>query len=273
MQVYRGLDIGTAKPSAEDRTRIPHHLIDVAEVDEPYHAGRFREEAGRAIREIRARGAVPIVAGGTVLYLKALLQGLAEAPGRDPEIRRGLEARWAEGEAAALWEELSHVDPDLARRLHPNDRTRVIRALEVWAATGQPLSAFQARHGFSERPYEFLMLGMAVEREILYPRIDERVSQMLEAGWADEVRGLLRRGCSPELAPLQAIGYREICATLLRGEPPDGAVAEIRRETRRFAKRQLTWFRRMEIEWVDPRDPARGVQLAKKFLQNSPAPI
>ena len=275
MQVYRGLDIGTAKPTAEERSRIPHHLVDVAEIEEPYHAGRFRDEAGCAIRDIRSRGAVPLVVGGTALYLRALLHGLAPAPGRDEEIRRELESRWEAGDTARLWEELRRADPALAQRLHPRDRTRIIRGLEVWATTGQPLSSLQGEHGFSERPYDALVLGMEVQRRELYARIDERVIRMMDSGWVAEVEALLARGHRPDLPPLQAIGYREVVAALLTqgGDRASELVPAIQRQTRRFAKRQLTWFRRMEVEWVDSRDVERGVGLARKFLQKTPVPI
>ncbi|MBI5015646.1 MAG: tRNA (adenosine(37)-N6)-dimethylallyltransferase MiaA [Deltaproteobacteria bacterium] len=273
MQVYRHLDIGTAKPSLEERGLVPHHLIDVADPDETYHVGRYRDEAATAIAGILGRGRVPIVVGGTALYLKALLRGLAEAPGRDETTRRELEARWGAGEAASLFEELRRVDPTLAARLHPNDRVRIVRGLEVWRAVGRPLSVLHAEHRFEERPYDALHLGMELDRADLYRRIDARVAAMVSAGWVDEVRRVLALGYAPGLAPLQALGYRQLCAYALRGGDLKALIVTIQQETRRFAKRQMTWFRRMDLAWTDPRAPQDAVERAKNFLQRGFATI
>ncbi len=268
MQVYRYLDIGTAKPSSDLRARVPHHLLDVVSPDEPYHAARFMEEADRAIRAIAERGRVPVVCGGTALYLKVLLWGLAPAPGRDAEVRKELEARWDAGERGALWEELRRVDPERAARLHPHDRTRIIRALEVWRTTGRPLSAFHRAHRFEGRRYQALCMALLVDRRELRRRINERTVRMVDAGWVDEVRRVLAMGYGAHLPPLRAIGYREICAHVLEGMPLGEAVRHIQRETRRFAKRQMTWFRRMELAWFPPHRLADMVSEAKKFLQS-----
>lgn len=217
MQVYRHLDIGTAKPSAAERREVPHHLVDVAEPEESYHAARFRQEAARAIEEIAGRGRLPLVVGGTGLYIKVLLQGLAPGPGRCDAVRGELEARWDAGEGAALWAELRRVDPELARALHPRDRTRILRGLEVWRVAGEPLSAIHRRHRFRERPYAALLLGVERPRRELCERIDRRVVEMLEAGWVEEVERVLARGVPPGAPALQAIGYRTLCAYLERG--------------------------------------------------------
>lgn len=273
MQVYRRLDIGTAKPTPAERARVPHHLIDVADPDEAYHVGRYRAEATRAIRQVVGRGRVPLVVGGTALYLKVLLEGLAPAPGRDAGVRQSLEQRWERGDAGALWEELRRVDPELAARIHPNDRTRVVRGLEVWRVTGRPLSDLQRAHRFSSRPFAALRLGLRVDREELYARIDRRVEEMLAAGWVEEVRGVLREGCPPRAPALQAIGYREIVGRLERGADLAGVTAEIQRSTRRYAKRQLTWFRRMDLAWLAPDALPAALARARKFLQTDGAPI
>jgi tRNA dimethylallyltransferase len=267
MQVYRGLDIGTAKPTPEERRRVPHHLIDVADIDEPYHVGRFRAEAARAIADIHGRGRACLVVGGTALYLKILLSGLAEGPGRDEAVRADLTDRWERGENLTLWQELQEADPRAAARLHPNDKTRVIRALEVWRATGVSLSELQERHGFSGGDYDALILGMRVERDELNRRIDARVRRMLEAGWAEEVAQALSRGYDPNLPPLCAIGYRELCRYLREGGDLDAVAAEIAQATRKFAKRQMTWFRKMKIEWFDPLDVDAMTERARIFLQ------
>ncbi len=268
MQVYKYLDIGTAKPSDALRRRVPHHLLDVVAPDEPFHAARFVEEADRAIHGIAGRGRVPVVCGGTALYLKALLFGLAPAPGRNERVRRDLEARWDAGEQEALRRELARVDPERAARLHPNDRTRIIRALEVWQTTGRPLSSFHREHRFQGLRYQALCMGLQVDREALYRRIDERTVRMVDAGWVDEVRRVLAMGYDPDLPPLRAIGYREICAHVREGMPLAEAIRRIQRETRRFAKRQMTWFRRMELLWFPPHRSGDMVSAAKKFLQS-----
>ncbi len=267
MQVYRHLDIGTAKPDARLRARVPHHLVDIVDPDEPFHAGRFLEEADRAVRDIASRGRVAVVCGGTALYIRVLLHGLAPAPPRDPGVRSALEARWDAGEGAVLWAELRDADPALAARLHPSDRTRILRGLEVWRVTGRPLSALQAEHGFRELRYRALLLGIRVPREELYRRINERTVRMMEAGWVEEVRRVLSLGYAPSLPPLRAIGYREICEHLAGRLDLDTAVRTIQQETRRFAKRQMTWFRRMGLEWLVPGEPSEAVRRAKKFLQ------
>jgi tRNA dimethylallyltransferase len=273
LQVYRGLDIGTAKPSREEQVRVPHHVIDVAEPTEAYSAGRFRADADRAIRAIRARGRPVLVCGGTALYLKALLQGLAPVPPRDTALRSQLVAAWEAGERAALFAELQAADPALAARLHPNDKSRILRGLEVWRMGGVPLSALQAGHGFSGSPYRALCLGIEVPREELYRRIDQRVLAMLEAGWADEVRGLLERGLPTDAPALLAIGYRELARWVREGGEWGRLVASIQQSTRHFAKRQLTWFRKMELRWVHAADWRTISSDVRKFLQTNGAPL
>lgn len=273
MQVYRLLDIGTAKPTLAEQAAVPHHLIDVVDPDEPFHVGRFRAEAAAAVAGIVARGRVPIVVGGTALYLKALLRGLAEGPPADPRLRAELVARWEGGERSALRDELAACDPDLAARLHPNDRARLLRGLEVWRAGGEPLSALQKRHGFSGSDYDSLVLGTQLDRDALYRRIDERATAMVEAGWLDEVRAVLDRGFSPALPSLRALGYRQLCDHLVHGRNLGEAVEEIQRETRRFAKRQLTWFRKMPVFWVASGEVSAGLARAKNFLQTGVSPI
>lgn len=271
MQVYRRLDIGTAKPSAAERARVPHHVIDRVEPDELYHAGQFLADADAAVEDIRGRDRVPLVVGGTALYLRVFLHGLAPGPPRDEALRHALEARWDRGESRALHEELRRVDPALASRLHPNDRTRIVRGLEVYGSSGRPLSSIQAEHRFAERRWDALVLACSVARRVLYERIDRRVDEMLAAGWVEEVRRVLDAGFSPDLPPLQAIGYRQIVRHVAEGDPL--RVEEIRSETRRFAKRQMTWFRRMAPEWVPPEAAEEVVARVKKFLQTPPPPL
>jgi len=252
LQVYRELDIGTAKPSLEERALVPHHLIDVADPPEMYDAARFSREGRAVLEELRRRGVPPLVVGGTGLYLKALLSGLfAEgepAPGVRDRVRRDLRDLGL----PALYARLIHLDPATASRLHPHDTYRIVRALEVIAATGQPLSEFINAHRFKDAPYEVLKLGLKLDREELYRRIDLRVELMLEAGWLDEIEGLLRR-YPPDLKPLQALGYRHLINYLTGRWSWDEALTWLTRDTRRYAKRQFTWFGSdPEIRWFPP---------------------
>lgn len=266
MLVYRGLDIGTAKPTDSERAGVPHHLIDIVDIGELYHVGRFREDATRAITDISARGGVPLVVGGTALYIKVLLEGLAEGPGRDEEIRASLDARWDAGERAELFAELAKADPMTAARLHANDRTRIIRALEIWLSTGARASEARAAHGFSERPFDSLRIGMEMPRDLLYERINARVDAMIAGGLVEEVRGVLARGFAPDLAPLKSIGYAQICRHLAGGEPLDAMVEEAKKATRHFARRQMTWMRKFDLVWLKPSQLAEAADMAKVFL-------
>lgn len=240
MQVYRGMDIGTAKPTRAEREVVPHHLVDVADPDEGYSAGRFVAEAGEAIRGIRARGRVPLVAGGTGMYIRALLKGLDPLPS-DPAVRARLSRRWEEEGGAALHGELLRVDPASASKIHPSDRVRVVRALEVAEMTGEPASARKASWSSGGSRYRVLFLVREVDREELYRRIDRRVDAMLRLGLVAEVEGLLERGYARTLPSMGALGYRHVLSHLLDGVPREQAVREMKRDTRRYAKRQITW--------------------------------
>jgi tRNA dimethylallyltransferase len=242
MQVYRGLDIGTAKPAPEQLAEIPHHLIDVVDPDQPFSAADFAEAADAAVRDISSRSKRAIVVGGTGLYIRALLKGLVDSPGGAVEFRQGLheEARSLGNEA--LLERLRQVDPQSAERIHPNNLVRVIRALEVFHLTGIPLSRYQQEHGFTKERYPSLQIAIQVDRGDLYKRIDARVERMLAGGLLDEVRGLLFDGWSPDAKALCSIGYKEIVAHLGGAYPLDEAVRLIKRDSRHYAKRQLTWF-------------------------------
>ncbi len=249
---YRGLDIGTAKPGAEERARVPHHLIDICAPDAAIDAARFADLARSAIGDIVRRGKPPLVVGGSGLYLRALQHGLCAGPGASPELRRSLREMAAERGCAELHRELSLVDAAAAARIGCHDLPRIVRALEVFRLTGEPLSDHQRRHGFSERRYDTLSVGLALDRTALYRRIDERFKAMLAAGLADEVRALIGAGYRPDRPPLSTIGYREIAAHLRGERTLEEAADAARRETRRLAKRQLTWFRRDPgIFWLD----------------------
>lgn len=251
LTVYRGLAIGSAKPTPEQQQRVPHHLLDICEPTDPFTASDFRTAAAAAILDIIGRGKRPILAGGTGLYLRSLLRGLNKAPGEDPVLREALQKRLELEGGEALLAELTTVDPDTAQRLHPNNRNRIIRALEVFQTTGTPLSQFQAEHCFSDSPYNSLQFCLDLPRPELYQRIDDRVDAMLAARLVAEVEGLLHSGVPSDCKPLQAIGYKEVVA-YLQGEHDQTEMTRlIKRNTRHFAKRQLTWFRsEPEMQWV-----------------------
>ena len=252
MQLYRGMDIGTAKPSPRQRAEIPHHLLDVADPDQPFSAADFAAAADSAICDISSRGKRPIVTGGTGLYIRALLKGLVDSPGGADEFREALHEEAGRLGNEALLERLRQVDPDLAENLHPNNLLRIIRALEVQHLTGIPLSRYQKEHGFSGQRYRSLQIGIPVERQQLYDRIDDRVEQMLERGLLPEVQGLLNAGYSPESKAMRAIGYKEMTAHLAGECSLDEAVRLIKRNTRHYAKRQLTWFNAdKDILWLE----------------------
>jgi tRNA dimethylallyltransferase len=252
-QVYRGLDIGSAKPDAGERARVPHHLFNVVDPDEPFDCATYVRLARAALAGIAGRGRPAILVGGTGLYLKALRHGLFPGPPRDARLRAGLEA----GERAApgaLYARLREIDPVAADRLHPNDVVRLVRAMEVYELTGRPISAWQEEHAFRATEVEVRMIGLDMERRALYDRIDRRSAAMVEAGLVDEVREL-RRAYGKDAPALQSIGYREIGAFLDGGLDLSQAVVDMARATRHLAKRQLTWFRAdPTIAWLDAKD-------------------
>ena len=266
-QVYRGMDIGTAKPTPAERQALPHHLVDVFEPSEDFSVADFLPRATAAIDDIVARGRLPLLVGGTGLYIQALLSGLVAAPGAAPDLRRAFLAREAAEGEGTLHRQLLAVDPAMAARLAPRDLPRIVRALEVYAQCGRPLSLLQAEHAFAEQPFRTLIVGLAPERAELYRRIDGRAEAMFAAGLVEETRALLARGVSPAAKSLRTIGYRET-VRLLAGElTPAAALAEVQKETRRYAKRQMTWFSKTTgIIWVDSvRDSGRIRPLIEHF--------
>lgn len=252
MQVYRRLDIGTAKPTTEERAEIPHHLIDIVDPDELFSAADFADAADVAIQDINRRGKRAIVVGGTGLYIRALLKGLVDSPGGSAEIRSALHEEAARIGNAAMLEKLRLVDPELAAGLHPNNLVRIIRALEVQQTSGIPLSRHQKEHAFSARRYDALQIGISVDRSELYRRIEQRVDRMLADGLLDEVRGLLAAGFGPELKSMRSIGFKETAAYLSGESTLEEAIRLIKRDTRHYAKRQLTWFKAdPDILWFE----------------------
>ena len=252
-QLYRGLDIGTAKPTAAERARVPHHCLDLADADAAFDAARFREAASDAIARVSARGRPVLVVGGTGLYVRVLLRGLCAAPPRAPALRAALAERMAARGTAAMHRGLTAIDPEAARRINPRDGVRIVRALEVGLASGTRLSTWQARHAFDESPYDALVVGLGRPTPELDRRIAARAAAMVEAGFLEEVRALRARGLSAELPALRAVGYREMFACIEGQMDEDAAVAATVRATRQFAKRQRTWFRREPgIRWRHP---------------------
>ncbi|NLC71873.1 MAG: tRNA (adenosine(37)-N6)-dimethylallyltransferase MiaA [Desulfuromonadaceae bacterium] len=267
-QVYRDMDIGTAKPSAGERLRVPHHLLDVVRPDQPFNAVHFEKLGREAVAGIRGRGRVPFVVGGTGLYIKVLTEGLLEAPSTRPEIRENLLRLEKEKGEGTLHRFLRRVDPVLADRVFPRDLVRIVRGLEVFIQSGRPLSDFQRLHGFATGTCRTLKLGVRIEREELYRRIDLRVEAMLAAGLVEEAASLLEKGYGADLKAMQALGYRE-CLLHIGGRMSLAEVREImKRETRRYAKRQMTWFNKdKSVVWLDSqKEFDRMLPLIEKFI-------
>jgi tRNA dimethylallyltransferase len=252
MQVYRGMDIGTAKASEEERQAIPHHLIDIHEPDHAFSVSEFQQLAAQAAADITDRGHIPMIVGGTGLYIESFCYNYEFNPtGSDEHYRQSLQDFVREHGSQALYDKLLSVDTVAAERIHPNDERRIIRALEVYHLTGKPMSE-QLRGQKKESPYELCIIGLTMDRKILYKRIEERIDQMIEEGLVEEVRSLLAQGYKPELVSMQGLGYKEIIQFIQDEYDWEEAVYLLKRNTRRFAKRQLSWFRHMnDIHWVD----------------------
>jgi tRNA dimethylallyltransferase len=265
MQVYRGMDVGTAKPTPEEQKGIPHHLLDVVDPDEEFNAATYNSMAIPKITEIGSRGRCCFVVGGTGLYIKGLLDGLFESPPADMELRESLSRECDSSGCAVLHERLAKLDPESADKIHSNDRVRIIRALEIIHLTKRRFSDLTREHAFGGRNLNALKLCLKVDREELYDRIDKRSLSMVDNGLVDETESLLRKGYSPDLKPMKAIGYRHMI-TYLKGDwSLDKAIGELQKDTRRYAKRQLTWFRAdPEVTWIEPgnfhmfRDKVKG---------------
>ena len=252
MQVYRGMNIGTAKIRPEEMQGIPHHLIDCVDPWEEWNVARFTELARQTAEEIWKRGRIPIVAGGTGFYLHAVAYG-AEFTSEETggSCRRKLEeTAAAEGGPQELYRRLMEADPEAAERIHPNNVKRVIRALEFFLQTGHRISEHNDEQKQKESPYELHYNVLSMDRERLYERIDRRVDEMMRAGLVEEVQGLLRQGCERSMVSMQGLGYKEIIAYLAGETTLEEAVYILKRDTRHFAKRQLTWFRREEAHWI-----------------------
>lgn len=273
MQVYRRMDIGTAKPTPEEMSRVRHHMVDIVEPWESFSAARFTEAADAAIADIRSRGRVPLLVAGTPLYLMSLMYGMFDGPSADPALRESLRRRADTEGTDVLHAELSRVDPQSAGRIHPNDYKRIERALEVHALTGVPLSALHGQWSAGVLRHAAIVVGIRREKEDASRRINARVRKMLDDGLIDEVRGLLDdpRGLSEQAS--QALGYAEIIAHIAGHWTQDEAIERIKIHTRRLAKHQRTWFRKFPMTtWVDVAADESAGGAADKLLQAIRAP-
>ena len=272
MQVYRFMDIGTAKPSLEERASVPHYLFDMTTPDVEYDAGRYVLEARSVAADIHSRGKVVFLTGGSGLYIRAFLEGLAEVGGANPELRLRLEREHAqavgEGDPTRLYRRLQAADPETAEGIHSNDLRRQIRALEIIEQFGVSASQLRSQHGFGDCPYEALHLVLDPGVEVLCARIDRRCHDMIEAGLLREVRQLRRRGYGAELRPMKAIGYRHINPVVDGSDTLANAVVAMQQDTRRFAKRQRTWLRKVtDAVWLDPTDSQAVEAAVTSFLR------
>ena len=271
MQVYRYMDIGTAKPTPAQRAQVPHHLVDVVAPDAPYNAARYGVEARSAAEQIHSRDKLVVLSGGTGLYIRVFLEGVVKGAAPDPALRAELARDHAdavkEGDAGRLHRRLAEIDPEAAERIHRNDLRRVMRALEI-ARQGETASQRRREHGFGDRPYRALHLVLDRGREVVNARIDQRCGEMIAAGLLQEVRDLRAQRYGPELPPMQSIGYRHMAPVVEGRDTLANALVLMQRDTRRFARRQRTWLRGVpEAIWFDPAKSDPISQRIEAFLR------
>ena len=280
VQIYRDVDIGTAKPGEAERERVPHHLIDELELDADFDVAQYVERAQKVIADIRSRGKLPIVVGGTGLYLRLLVHGIFEAPEASDEIRQKYEQIAVEEGMEALHDRLAEVDPKLAGKLDVNDGVRIRRGMEVWEQTGRPLSELQAEHAFSDPNYFAMKIGLIRPRQELYDRINRRFDQMLDEGLMEEYRELIEAGYDRDLKPLQALGYRQMGQIIFDDVPFEEAVRDAKTRSRRYAKKQISWLRgEPNLQWAmapvarQGELPARVVADVERFFEGGPRQV
>ena len=267
MQVYRGMDIGTAKPTREERIRVPHHLLDCVDPDEPFHVSRYCELAREVIARLHREQRPIFVVGGTGLYIRALLGGLIDGPGADETLRNHMKEEIQQLGIEALYQKLRISDPRAAAQISPRDAIRIIRALEVLELTGRSIVDHQQEHRFREQPYEAFKIGLTLTREELQERICTRTDRMIAEGFVREVEGLLAAGYDRSLKSMQSLGYRHLAACLAGEGDLEAAVRLIKRDTGRYAKRQMTWFAAdREISWLRPSDHDAAAERIGRFL-------
>ena len=269
MQVYRGMDIGTSKPAPEERRRVAHHLLDVVDPDESFHAVQFQEEADCAIEDIYARGKTAMIVGGTGLYVKVLLHGLFEDSSADKFDKWEEKLNHYKSLGEKPHKTLESLDPAAAQRIHPNDHVRARRALEVFLRTGKSITDLQKKHGFKQDRYKALIIGLTMDRDRLFDRINVRVDEMVRVGLLEEVRALMARGHAPDLPSMRSLGYRHMTKVIAGEMEMSEAVRLFKRDTRRYAKRQYSWFNNQEkVEWLTAPFGAEGIlETIRAFLR------
>ncbi len=265
MQVYRGMEVGVAKPTAKERKEIPHHLIDIVTIDEEFSVAQYKELAEKTIREIQCRKKAPLIVGGTGLYIKALTEGIFRGPDADWNFRKKLMEEVEKDGHQRLYKRLKEVDPETAEKIDQNDVRRIIRALEIYEKTGQPISELQREWRKSSLTHT--MIGLTMERRLLYERINNRVEKMFEDGLVEETKRLMEVELEKNRTAMQAIGYKEVVGYLKNQYSLDEAKDLVKRNTRRYAKRQLTWFRKDDrIKWYDLSNADRRESILKQIL-------
>lgn len=268
MQIYRYMNIGTAKPTPEEQTQVPHHMIDIVDPDERFDAKQYATMARNKISSLHRAGVTPFVVGGTGFYIKALVHGLFGVAASDRKVRSRLQKDVEIHGSHQLHQRLKDCDPDSAVRIHPNDIYRIIRALEVYELTGRAVSDLHRAHRFKDEPFSVLKIGLYMERERLYNRIDKRVDDMVKAGFVDEVNMLLDMGYSSDLKSMQSIGYRHMIDFIAGRLSWDKTLSTLKRDTRRYAKRQIAWFKAdAEVVWSTQEQITDIRQKIKAFLQ------
>jgi tRNA dimethylallyltransferase len=268
-QVYRGMDIGTDKPALAEQQGIPHRLIDLVDPDQSFNVGDFRHHATREISRLHRQGLLPLVIGGTGLYIRALLRGLCPGPPANWLIRNELLQEAKTQGPTFLYEQLQQVDPDLAQRLHPNDQPKIQRGLEVYRILGTPLSMMHQQHRFDDTPYPSLLIGLTMDRQTLYRRIETRVEWEIHKGLVKETQSLMDRGYHRKLGSMKGLGYRQFSGYLADEYPYEEAVRLLKRDTRHFAKRQMTWFQKEPgIHWITLEEADIPDQAARKIVDH-----
>jgi tRNA dimethylallyltransferase len=267
MQIYRYMDIGTAKPTAREQASVVHHMVDIVDPGHDFDAAVYAQQAHACIDHLVSNGKLPLVVGGTGLYIKSLIYGLSKGADADSTIRRRLQRELSQSGLAGIYAQLVQEDPKAARRIHPNDRYRILRALEVHRTTGRSIYDYHDEHRFRTPRFDALFLGLTMPRERLYERINRRVDDMLAQGLKEEVRQLLDRGYGMQLKSMQSLGYRHMVAHLQEKMPWPETVETLKRDHRRYAKRQLTWFRAHEgVHWFAPHQTEAAVELIDRFV-------
>lgn len=272
MQIYRFMNIGTAKPTPDMLTRVPHHLIDILNPDQEYNAGKFAEDADKIIQNLKHNNKPAILVGGTGLYLRALIHGMIEVPEISDSVRKEVRDLAAHNGVLSCYRHLLKLDPKSAEKLHPNDITRITRALEVRIETGKSILEFQVQHGFQQERYQALTIGASWNRNELYERINKRVHLMVDEGLIDEVKTLLAMGYDESLPSMNSIGYKQ-AVSYIQGEIGLGdMIADIQQKSRRYAKKQLTWYRNdLSIHWLENNILTDDlIEKSKEFLATSP---